>query len=92
MIKGAVTGLSSLHDDTQFWLRIVNATNTVQNRPMVRLQNEESFDRYIGYWRRFMLYCLRVSEAMGIENDDDGNIGDEDTRSEGYDSKDTEPD
>jgi hypothetical protein len=49
MIKGAVTGLSSLHDDTPFWLRTVNTINTVQNRPMVRLQNEESLDRYIGY-------------------------------------------
>ena len=83
MIKGAVAGLSSLHDDTPFWLRTANATNTVQNRPMVRLQNEESLDRYVGYWRRFMLYCLRVSEAVGVENDDDGNIGD---------SEDTEPD
>jgi hypothetical protein len=35
MIKGAVNGLSSLHDDTPFWLRTANATNTVQNRPMV---------------------------------------------------------
>ena len=44
MIKGAVNGLSSLHDDTSFWLRTANATNTVQNRPMVRLQNTESLD------------------------------------------------
>ena len=29
MIKGAVAGLSSLHDDTPFWLRTANATNTV---------------------------------------------------------------
>ena len=92
MIKGAVAGLSSLHDDTPFWLRTVNAINTVQNRPMVRLQNEESLDRYIGYWRRFILYSLRISEAMGIENNDESN-SDEDNRSDGSDSEaDTEAD
>jgi hypothetical protein len=70
MIKGAVNGLSSLHDDTPFWLRTANATNTVPNRPMVRLQNGEGLGRYGGYWKRFMLYCLRVSAAMGVENDE----------------------
>ena len=92
MIKGAVAGLSSLHDDTPFWLRTANATNTVQNRPMVRLQNEESLDRYVGYWRRFMLYCLRVSEAMDIE-EDDVSSSDEDNRSGRSNSRvDSEPD
>jgi hypothetical protein len=39
-----------------------------------------------------MLYCLRVSEVIGVENDDDRNIGDEDTWSEGCDLEDIEPD
>jgi hypothetical protein len=49
IIKGVVNGLSSLHDDTPFWLRTANATNIVQNRPMVRLQNTKSLDRYVRY-------------------------------------------
>jgi superfamily II DNA or RNA helicase len=60
MIKRAVDGLSLLHDDTPHWLRTANATNRVENRPMVRLQNVESLDTYINYWVRFMCYCLRV--------------------------------
>jgi hypothetical protein len=31
---------------------------------MVRLQNEESLDRYITYLSRFMCYCLRVYVAQ----------------------------
>jgi hypothetical protein len=93
IIKGAVSGLSSLHDDTPFWLRTANTTNTVQNRPMVRLQNSESLDRYAGYWKRFMLYCLRLAEAMGIEDDneegsscDESNGNEEHEESNGSDS------
>lgn len=86
MIKGAVKGLASLHDDTPFWLRTANSTNTVQNRPMVRLQNEESLDRYVGYWKRFMLYVLRVWEAMELEDDDNEGGSSEDDRSNSSDS------
>ena len=64
MIKSAVDGLSLLHDDTPHWLRTANATNRVENRPMVRLQNVESLDTYINYWVRFMCYCLRVRGAQ----------------------------
>src|ERR1700738_3139560 len=38
---------------------------------MVRLQNIESLDRYVRYWKRFMCYCLQVAEAMGFEHDKD---------------------
>ena len=44
MIKRAVDRLSSLHDDTLYWLRTANSTEKVENRPMVRLQNEDSLD------------------------------------------------
>jgi hypothetical protein len=64
MIKNTVDGLSTLHDDTPYWLRTANSTNRVENRPMVRLQNVESLDRYIGYWKRSMCYCLRVHAAQ----------------------------
>jgi hypothetical protein len=87
-----VTRLSSLYNDTLFWLRTANATNTVQNRPIVRLQNEESLDRYVGYWRRFILYFLRVSEAMGLEDNNEESSSNEYNRSIGRDSDDTEPD
>lgn len=60
MIKQAVDGLSSLYDDIPYWLRTANSTEKVENRPMVRLQNEESLDRYIAYFRRFVCYLLRV--------------------------------
>jgi hypothetical protein len=63
LIKGAVDGLSSLHDDTPHWLRTANATEKVESRPMVRLQNEESLDCYIAYFKRFICYCLRVHAA-----------------------------
>jgi superfamily II DNA helicase RecQ len=64
MIKRAVDGLRSLHDDTPYWLRTANSTEKVENRPMVRLQNEDSLDRYIAYLRRFACYLLRVYAAQ----------------------------
>ncbi len=64
MIKRAVDRLSSLHDDTPYWLRTANSTKKVENRPMVRLQNEDSLDRYIAYLRRFACYLLRVYVAQ----------------------------
>jgi hypothetical protein len=64
MIKRAVDGLSSLHDDTLYWLRTANSTEKVENRPIVRLQNEDSLDRYIAYLRRFTYYLLRVYIAQ----------------------------
>lgn len=60
MIKRAVDGLSSLHDDTPYWLRTANSIEKVENRLIVRLQNEDSLDRYITYLRRFACYLLRV--------------------------------
>ena len=35
IIKNTVNSLSSYYNNTLFWLRTANATNTVQNRPMV---------------------------------------------------------
>lgn len=60
MIKKAVNGLSSLHNNTLYWLQTANLTKKVKNRPMVRLQNEESLDRYITYFWRFACYLLQV--------------------------------
>ncbi|KFY94163.1 hypothetical protein V498_04016 [Pseudogymnoascus sp. VKM F-4517 (FW-2822)] len=75
MVKGAVDGLSSLNDDTPYWLRTANSTEKVENRPMVRLQNEDSLDRYIAYLKRFACYLLRVyvaqKEREALERDVD---------------------
>jgi hypothetical protein len=80
MIKHAVDGLSFLHDDTPNWLRTANATNRVENRPMVRLHNVESLDTYINYWVRFKGYCLaqRKMEARDERRRASGGDGEED--------------
>jgi len=80
MIKRAVDGLSSLHDDTPYWLRTANSTEKVENRPMVRLQNEDSLDRYIAYLRRFACYLLRVYVAQK-ERATEESLGREETNS-----------
>ncbi|KAH7310123.1 hypothetical protein BKA65DRAFT_485064 [Rhexocercosporidium sp. MPI-PUGE-AT-0058] len=64
IIKRAVDGLSSLHDDTPYWLRTANSIEKAENRPIVRLQNEDSLDGYITYLRRFACYLLRVYLAQ----------------------------
>ena len=64
MIKSAMDGLSSLHDDTPYWLRTANSTEKAENRPIVQLQNEDSLNRYIAYFRRFACYLLRVYVAQ----------------------------
>jgi superfamily II DNA helicase RecQ len=82
MIKQAVDGLSSLHDDTPYWLRTANSTEKVENRPMVRLQNEDSLDRYIAYLRRFACYLLRVYVAQKereVCESDESNSTDDDS-------------
>jgi len=99
MIKSAVDGLSSLHDDTPYWLRTANSTEKVENRPMVRLQNEESLDRYITYLSRFMCYCLRVyvaqkerkiheerSDETEEETDEETSVGEDSEESEDVDN------
>ncbi|KFY96398.1 hypothetical protein V500_02459 [Pseudogymnoascus sp. VKM F-4518 (FW-2643)] len=70
LIKGVVRGLSSLHNDTLFWLRTASTTNKIENRPMVQLQNVDSLDRYVGYWNCFICYCLRIAKAKGLAGDD----------------------
>ena len=64
MIKNAIDGLDTLYDDTPHWLRTANSTERVENRPMVRLQNEDSLDTYITYFQRLVCYCLRVRNAQ----------------------------
>jgi transcriptional regulator of heat shock response len=73
IIKKAVDRLSSLHDNTPYWLRTANSTKKVENRPIVRLQNEDSLDRYIIYVRRFACYLLRVYIAQKERGDSKAN-------------------
>jgi superfamily II DNA helicase RecQ len=78
MIKQAIDGLSSFDDDTPYWLRTANATEKVENRPMVRLQNEESLNTYITYLRRFVAYILRVFQAQKEKRADESTESDSD--------------
>lgn len=75
MIKRAVDGLSSFHNDTPYWLRTANSTKKVENQPMVRLQNEDSLDRYITYLRRFACYLLQVYVAQKERESCEGGEG-----------------
>ncbi|CAD0085033.1 unnamed protein product, partial [Aureobasidium mustum] len=50
-------------------------------RPLSRLQNPESQERYTGYWKRMVCYCLRVwctrHEATDSESSGDGSNNDD---------------
>ena len=59
LMKQAVTGLSTLDIELRRWIKSVQQTEPDQ-RPIARLQNPESQDRYCGYMKRFVCYCLRV--------------------------------
>jgi superfamily II DNA helicase RecQ len=59
LMKQAVTGLSTFDIELRRWIKSAQQTEPDQ-RPIARLQNPESQDRYCGYMKRFMCYCLRV--------------------------------
>ena len=67
-------------------------------RPLARLQNSESQERYTGYWIRMICYCLRVwstrddnNEAADGEVDSDDN-NHHDTESDSDETNDDEDD
>ncbi|KAG9886428.1 hypothetical protein KCU98_g17623, partial [Aureobasidium melanogenum] len=75
MVERGVSGLSSMPDGLRRWLRSA-AMSEADKRPLARLQNPESQQRYVGYWKRMICYCLRVwctrneSSGNGSDNDD----------------------
>jgi superfamily II DNA helicase RecQ len=79
MLSRAVAGLTSLHREERRWLRSPKVSDP-DVRPLARLQEPDSQDRYHNYWRRFICYLLRVWESKqecreerraGSESDDD---------------------
>jgi len=97
MIEECVKGLASLPQEIRRWLKSAKIEE-VDQRPMGRLQNQTSQDRYANYWKRLICYSLRVarneqtqspSRLEDVESHDED--GDESNESEedreGYDSE-----
>ena len=62
VIERCVKGLSSLPLELRRWLKSVKMEE-VDQRPMGRLQNMNSQDRYATYWKRLICYALRVVQS-----------------------------
>lgn len=84
-----MSGLSTLAHETRRWLRSAKREE-VDIRPMGRLENADSQERYTGYWQQFICYCLRLIAAEEAEGDNNVLSRDidnnEDTSSENVDS------
>ena len=98
MLVRAVRGLGTLHRETRCWLRSAKHMEP-DGRPLARLENPESQERYFNYWRRCICYCLRVhfsqqemdnqeGESVGETTTDDSDDEDGDAESEGDDDND----
>ena len=55
----SLQGLGTLHRETRRWLRSPKLGEP-DVRPLARLQEPNSQERYHNYWRRFICYCFRV--------------------------------
>ena len=62
MIEDCVKGLASLPQEIRRWLKSAKMEE-VDPRPMGRLQNQDSQDRYANYWKRLICYSLRVVKS-----------------------------
>ena len=82
MIEQSVAGLSTLGLETRRWLRSPKR-GEVDVRPLSRLQNRASQQRYAGYWKQFVCYALRVIMAMGKADAWHGYFPDSDGTSSG---------
>jgi hypothetical protein len=58
-----VSGLSTLDHETRRWLRSAKQAEA-DVRPLARLQNSDSQQRYAVYTARLLCYCLRVLESV----------------------------
>jgi hypothetical protein len=69
LIERCVGGLSTLDHETRRWLRSAKQAEA-DVRPLARLQNSDSQQRYALYTARLVCYCLRVlqdSESKATE-------------------------
>jgi hypothetical protein len=55
----SLQGLGTLHRETRRWIRSPKLGEP-DIRPLARLQEPNSQERYHNYWRRFICYCFRV--------------------------------
>jgi hypothetical protein len=60
-------GLASLPQEIRRWLKSAKMEE-VDQRPMGRLQNQTSQDRYANYWKRLICYSLRVARNEQAES------------------------
>ncbi|CAD0011788.1 unnamed protein product [Aureobasidium pullulans] len=97
MVERGVSGLNSMPEGLRRWLRSAEM-HKPDVRPLARLQNSESQERYTGYWIRMICYCLRVwstrddnNEAADGEVDGDDN-NHHDTESDSDETNDDEDD
>ena len=58
----STAGLATLDQESRRWLRSEQQT-VISARPLGRLQNLDSEDRYCGYLRRFICYTVRVFDS-----------------------------
>jgi hypothetical protein len=65
-IEQSVARLSTLPLETQRWLRSPKEEE-INTRPLARLQNPESQQRYARYLKRFVCYCLQVAISAAEE-------------------------
>jgi len=63
LIESCVAGLRTLDRETRRWLRSAKLSEPDQ-RPLARLQNPESQQRYTSYMSRLLCYSLRVLQSQ----------------------------
>ena len=62
LIERCVSGLSTLDHETRRWLQSAKQAEA-DVRPLARLQNSDSQQRYAVYTTQLLYYCLRVLES-----------------------------
>ncbi len=62
----ATADLAGAGRDLRQWWRSPKA-DEFSHRPMEALRSTAGFGRYVGYWQRLIVYCLRVRELPGPE-------------------------
>jgi superfamily II DNA or RNA helicase len=66
MFEDCVSSMRELPDEWRMWLRSP-IPKEKGHMPLGRLQDKGSQERYIGYWKRFLCYCLRWARQEGEE-------------------------
>ena len=67
LVEACVTGLKSLDPETRRWLRSAKLSE-IDQRPLARLQNPETQQRYSTYYSRLLCYSLRVLQSKNVES------------------------